>query len=294
MNANHFDALTRKLVTPTTRRVTVGALAAGGFLSLLGRGDNAPAVRAIQTTPCTLAFTAMVRSGPSAGDTLAAGATAPGELRGELVFSLAQTGMLMDGSLRLADGSALPVVGQATGYALQARIVLDQNRALVVLGVGAQEIATCQGAIDGLLTGPAPGDIGDWHAKPLAKLTRMSPAIPAAATPASAAPTVQPTTVPAACARPGEPCVNDVTCCAGSCLAGVCVAPRPGAFEPACALPGQPCQTDASCCTHTCLGGVCVEQLLPGQRGPNCALPGQPCARASDCCTLSCLGGVCA
>ena len=61
------------------------------------------------------------------------------------------------------------MVGQATGHALQVRIDLGQRLALVAVGVGEQEIAACQGAIDGLASGPDVGDLGDWHAAALRK-----------------------------------------------------------------------------------------------------------------------------
>ena len=66
--------------------------------------------------------------------------------------------------LQAASGERFPVVGQATGYSLQARIELASRMALVVAGVGEQEVADCRGAIDGVVSGPQAGDLGDWHA----------------------------------------------------------------------------------------------------------------------------------
>ena len=84
-------------------------------------------------------------------------------------FALAKTGNLENAVLALPDGTSLPVVGQATGHALQVRIDLGQRLALVAVGVGEQEIAACQGAVDGLASGPDVGDLGDWHAAALRK-----------------------------------------------------------------------------------------------------------------------------
>jgi hypothetical protein len=101
--------------------------------------------------------------GPSVDQTFTDGAQ-PGELRGELSFSLSGSGALQDGALTVPGGARLPVVGQAAGNSLQLRIELAQRVALVAIGVGERDIAACQGAIDGLATGPEAGDLGDWHA----------------------------------------------------------------------------------------------------------------------------------
>ena len=164
MDADRFDTLAKRLVTPTTRRATLGTAAAGGLLSALGLVRTVPEMRAAQRGSCVLAFVATVRQGPSVGQVLTPGGTKPGELRGELSFSLSQTGNLEDAVLSLPDGTSLPAVGQATGHSLQVRIELGQRQAVVAVGVGEQEVATCQGAIDGIVTGPNAGDLGDWHA----------------------------------------------------------------------------------------------------------------------------------
>lgn len=167
MDADRFDTLAKRLVTPTTRRATLGAAAAGGLLSALGLRHAAPQAHATQGGPCVLAFVAMVRQGPSVDQALTTNGSRPGELRGELSFSLSATGNLEDGTLLLPNGASLPVVGQAMGHALQVRIELAPRLALVALGVGEQEVAACQGAIDGVATGPDVGDLGDWHAAAL-------------------------------------------------------------------------------------------------------------------------------
>src|SRR4051794_4553254 len=163
MDADRFDTLAKRLVTPTTRRATLGAAAAGGLLSALGLSRAVPEATA-QGGTCVLAFAAQLRQGPSAQQTVAPGGGRPGEVRGNLSFSLSDRGSLDHATLTLADGTSLPVVGDATGHSLQLRIGLGPQRALVAVGVGEQAIAQCQGAIDGVATGPAAGDLGDWHA----------------------------------------------------------------------------------------------------------------------------------
>ena len=66
--------------------------------------------------------------------------------------------------VQLLDGSSLPVVGQATGHALDLRIGVGPGRALVAVGVGEQPVTQCLGAFDGPATGPQVGDLGEWHA----------------------------------------------------------------------------------------------------------------------------------
>ncbi|MBA2598393.1 MAG: hypothetical protein H0V00_17360, partial [Chloroflexia bacterium] len=164
MDPTRFDTLTKRLVAPTTRRSALGAAVTGGLLSALGLARAVPEARAAQGGTCVLAFAAQVRQGPSVQQPLTAGSARGGEVRGELSFSLMPSGTLQNATLTLDDGSQLPVVGQANGYALQVRIELEPRVALVAIGVGEQEIARCQGAVDGVAAGPQVGDLGDWHA----------------------------------------------------------------------------------------------------------------------------------
>ena len=164
MDADRFDTLAKRLVAPTNRRSALGAAVAGGFFSALGIGRAAPATRAAQGGTCVMAFAAQVLQGPSVQQTLTPAGARPGEVRGDLSFSLSATGNLENATLALPNGTNLPVVGQAIGYSLHLRIELAPRTALVAVGVGEQEIARCQGAIDGVAAGPQVGDLGDWHA----------------------------------------------------------------------------------------------------------------------------------
>jgi hypothetical protein len=161
MDADRFDSLSRSMAAPTTRRATLGAMVA----SALGLGAVAPTVQAAQGQVCTMAFVTTVRLGPSVSQPLTPDGNQPGQLQGELRFSLSQTGNLENAAFQLSNGTNLPVVGQATGHALQLRIALDENLALVAQGVGAEEIAACKGAVDGTTAGPQTGDLGEWHAR---------------------------------------------------------------------------------------------------------------------------------
>jgi hypothetical protein len=159
MDGKRFDALSRSVAVPATRRSALGSMVASGLLAAFGINlKQAPAAaQETQEATCVVDFAATVRQGPSAGQPA-------GDVRGELSFGLSGKGNLANASLRLADGTSVPVVGQATGHSLQIRLQLAANQALVAIGVGEREITECEGAIDGLVTGPAAGDLGDFHA----------------------------------------------------------------------------------------------------------------------------------
>ncbi len=165
MDADRFDALSRRVAAPSTRRATLGAMAASGLLGALGLARPAPAAQDTQGQLCTMAFVAAVRMGPSLDRALAPDGTQPGQLQGTLRFALAKNGTLERAALTLPDDTSLPVVGQATGHALQLRIAVDERTAVVAMGVGEAEIATCRGAVDGTTVGPQGGDLGEWHAR---------------------------------------------------------------------------------------------------------------------------------
>lgn len=166
MDGNRFDDLARGMAAPTTRRRAVGVLAGGGILAALGlraAPDPAPVAAAPGQT-CTLDFVANVRLGPSAGQVQTQGAAQPGELRGQLAVALSAAGGIENGTLRLPDGTSRSVVGHATGRSLHLRIAMAEGQPLVAIGVGEREIAACQGAVDGMATGPQVGDLGHWRA----------------------------------------------------------------------------------------------------------------------------------
>ncbi len=161
MDPNRFDALTRRTATATTRRDAIRGLAGGGLLAVLG--FKAAPDAAAQGT-CTMTWTGNVRLGPDTGVMLVPGASTPGELSGTLTISPGGDGAIDQGQLTLADGTTMTVVGQATGRALNLRLTDASGRVLVAVGTGEQAIAACSGRIDGSLTGPQNGDLGEWHA----------------------------------------------------------------------------------------------------------------------------------
>lgn len=161
MDASQFDSLSKRVATPATRRATLGAMVA----SVFGLSSAPPVARAAPGQTCTMSFVAAVRLGPSVNATLVPGTTQPGQMQGKLTFALDENGKLENASLTLPDNTSLPVVGQATGNALQLRISIDGKVAVVAMGVGEAEIAECKGAVDGTTAGPQVGDLGEWHAR---------------------------------------------------------------------------------------------------------------------------------
>src|SRR4051794_21944302 len=121
MDADRFDTLARRVGTPTTRRAALGAAVTGGFLSALGLTRSVPEVAAAQGGTCVVAFAAQVRQGPSTQQPLLPGGR-PGEVRGNLSFSLSRSGSLDNAALMLADGTSLPAEGDAAGHSVQLRI----------------------------------------------------------------------------------------------------------------------------------------------------------------------------
>ena len=57
MDADRFDALSKRVATPATRRATLGAMVA----SVFGIAGAASVARAAQGQTCTMAFVAAVR-----------------------------------------------------------------------------------------------------------------------------------------------------------------------------------------------------------------------------------------
>jgi hypothetical protein len=230
MDPQQFDALSRTFAHASSRRRAITRFGAAGLLAGLAdaRGrDRAAARPATQGAPCRLALVATVRLGPDATERMQT--EVPGELRGELSFSLGPEGLLEAGRLLLDGGTEAPVVGQATGHGLQLRAdlsVVQEGLALVLVGTAEEPLSRCRGAVDGLLTGPLPGDLGDWHATATAGETV----------------TIPPTPVPAA-----QTCAPGLTRCGGACV-------DLNSDLANCGGCGTVCTAERSCINGFCLG----------------------------------------
>ena len=217
MDPQQFDALSRTLAHSSSRRRAIGRIGGAGLIAglatALGRGRS-EALPVAQDETCHLAIVATVRLGPDATERMQT--DVPGELRGEITFALGRDGAIDAGRLLLEGGPEAPVVGQATGRAVNLRVDLEaiqDGLALVLVGTAEEPLSRCTGAVDGLLTGPLPGDLGDWHATATASAgeTRTTPPTPTP-TPVLTAPT--PTPAPPS----APPCGPGLTRCAGSCV----------------------------------------------------------------------------
>jgi len=288
MDEQQFDALAKTVARAPSRRQVLRTLGGGSLLAGLGVAlgrASAPAPIAAQGAPCTLAFVGTVRLGPSAGQMLAGG-TNPGELRGTLSFTADQTGAIAQGQLQLADGSTVPLVGEATGRALNIRLALGGQQVFVAVGTAAQDLTMCQGAADGLLTGPQLGDLGDWHATLSGGGSGGAPGSPAAGaagTMAASGGNPPPVTTPA-------PTTTNTTTSPGK--TPTATAPASGTDTTTCPVCQQrsngacvPAADNTLCGEgHLCCGGVCG---FVGSDPKNCGTCGNVCS--GGCCQGTCV-----
>jgi hypothetical protein len=210
LDPQQFDALSQTLAHASSRRQAIVRAGAAGLLAGLatafGRGRS-EALPAVQDETCRLDIVATVRLGPDATERMQT--DVPGELRGEISFTLSPDGAIDAGRFLLDGGPEVPVVGQATGRAINLRADLQavqEGLTLVLVGTAEQPLNLCTGAVDGYLTGPLPGDLGDWHAAAtaIAGETRTTP------------PTPTPTPVPAA--PSAQSCLPGLTRCGSTCV----------------------------------------------------------------------------
>jgi hypothetical protein len=308
-------------------RVGAAGLLAG-LVTAFGRGRS-EALPAAQGETCRLAIVATVGLGPDATERMQT--DVPGELRGEISFSLSPDGAIDAGRFLLDGGPEVPVVGQATGRALNLRVDLQavqEGLALVLVGTAQEPVSRCAGVIDGLLTGPLPGDLGDWHATAtaIAGETRTTPPTPTP-TPVPAAPSAQ-SCLPGL-TRCGSTCVdlssdlNNCGACGEICESGlVPVECRSGVCERAscpvgieycgaadlcrdlssdplhCGACGNVCAPGGSCVNGACLGScepgftLCNSGCVDLNSDPgNCGVCGMVCE--SGLVATECRGGEC-
>ncbi len=246
MDPNRFDALTRRTATASTRRDAIRAFAGGGLLAAIGL----KAVPAAAQDTCTLDWTGNVRLGPDAGVMIVPGAAQPGELKGTMSLSFGGDGAIDQGQLQLPDGTTMTVVGQATGRALNLRLTDATGRVLVAVGTGEQPISACSGRIDGSLTGPQNGDLGDWHAVASGG-TGGAPAGAATTNPIGV-PATEPSTVPGGSTDSSEGDSDSSGCASGVVCNGVCCEGAPGLVPDSITCNAGFCE-----CTYSCMSAGC-------------------------------------
>jgi hypothetical protein len=283
MDPQQFDALSRTFVHASSRRQAMARAGAAGLLAGLatafGRG-RAEALPAVQGETCRLDIVATVRLGPDATERMQT--QVPGELRGEISFALGPDGAIDAGRFLLDGGPEVPVVGQATGRALNLRAdlrAIQEGLTLILVGTAEQPLDRCVGAVDGYLTGPLPGDLGDWHAT-----------LAAGGNGTGSAPTPSPTPPPRMTIPNEQSCGPGLTRC-GS----VCVDLQTDARN--CSVCQLACSAGASCINGSCVcppdrstscNGVCVD--LNSDLN-NCGACGSVCE--SGLVGVECRGGEC-
>src|SRR3712207_759071 len=98
MDPQQFDTLSRTLAQASSRRQAVVRVGAAGLLAGLatafGRGRS-EALPVVQGETCRLDIVATVRVGPDATERMQT--DVPGELRGEISFTLARDGAIDEG-----------------------------------------------------------------------------------------------------------------------------------------------------------------------------------------------------
>jgi hypothetical protein len=152
MDGIRFDNWTRKL----SRRKAVAAMGATGVAAAMTKVLPANAQNGGVT--CQMSIQALTSAGPSFGTAYA----------GVLEITLADDGAIDSGSLSFTGGPTVDVVGKVIGRALSMRATFPNGNALVLTGVGENDIETCSGALSGVFGGPELGDTGSWLVDPAA------------------------------------------------------------------------------------------------------------------------------
>ena len=310
MHPSQFDAFSRKLADGVSRRQAVTRFGAAGLLAgltgALGRDRTAQALPAAQADPlsvCLLEIVANVRLGPSAGAILEG--NVPGELRGELTFAIGPNGAVDSGRLGVEGGPELPVVGQAAGRALNLRIEVSPDQTIVLIGTAARPLDQCRGDVDGLLTGPRVGDLGEWHATATALGGGEGPPPTATSSAAPGSSTATPTPSSAATATAPAGATATATAPAGATATSTATAtatttptetPTPAPTDtptpqPPTPTPEPPTPTPIVCPAGTTeCGGICVDLLTDVN---NCGTCGNVCPEGQPGFVRGCVEGNC-
>ncbi|MEA2595561.1 MAG: hypothetical protein QOF01_2030 [Thermomicrobiales bacterium] len=148
-------------------RSTGGAGVAGGLVGMAGLRATTQRATPPVATPfpeevarCVVAFEAAIRQGPSAGMVY----------QGILRLPLEADSAIDHGTLIVGVGedddapqlSEVPVVGQASGRAVNLLITVGDGQYVYGIGTFEHPVGRCQGRMGGPLVGPLPGDAGDW------------------------------------------------------------------------------------------------------------------------------------
>jgi hypothetical protein len=115
---------------------------------------HAPAFQFDPGSTCELGFTAAIKLGPNAGQSM----------QGTLSLTIGTDGAIDSGTLQLDDGTSLPVVGQATGRSIRLRAGSDPATVFTFTGSGEMAVDQCSGNLSGAFSGPGVQNLGVWGA----------------------------------------------------------------------------------------------------------------------------------
>lgn len=293
MDHQRFDSIAKSVARPPSRRQLLRLFGGGGLAVALAASGEAPV--AAQGPPCTLTITGTVRVGPSSTQPITNGGQ-PGVMQGQLTFTADQQGAISQGQFALSGGPTVPVVGQITGRAINLRMQVNDQLVIVAVGTAAQELTMCQGAVDGLLTGPQQGDLGDWHAMAAGGSGGVSPGggttggtgsgtptgasgNPVASTMTAVAtqPTATTSTQPTTTTQPTAPTGGLTPISCPECQTSLS---RGASSTPGC----HPVADDTPCSSGHCCGGICGDLSSNPNHCGTCA---------TVCPSGSCSGGQC-
>jgi hypothetical protein len=114
----------------------------------------APAAQFDSGNQCLFDISGTTDLGPNAGQTF----------QGTLSLGIGADGAIDSGTLQLADGTTIPLVGQATGRSIRLRIGTDPADVVTFTGSAISPLDQCTGVVTGAFVGPGLQNIGVWTA----------------------------------------------------------------------------------------------------------------------------------
>jgi hypothetical protein len=120
----------------------------------LSPAASAPATQFDSGDQCVFDISGTTDLGPNTGQTF----------QGTLSLGIGPDGAIDSGTLQLADGTTVPLVGQAIGRSLRLRVGSDAASVVTFTGSGVSPLDECAGIITGAFVGPGLQNVGVWTA----------------------------------------------------------------------------------------------------------------------------------
>lgn len=296
MDGNAFDNWTRTRATAANRRKVLGWSLTAGLGAALARVLPAGAQFGDAET-CTYEI--------ELNSSVTAGAVATGIL----TFDVGADGAIETGSLTLEGQAAAPVVGQATGLAVDLLASLADGSLLSLTGVAGGPIGDCPKEIDGFLANAGTAQLGTWRAttdgssgaSTSGSQSGQSQSGQSQSGSSSSGSGSQSTCPPRNC---GDAFVLDQQSCECVCASGTvpcgpnCCPSGSSCTDSGagiCGCPGGTVQCGTSC-VNECSGDDVLDldtcQCVSNQE-PACTDLGGACANGGQCCSGWCNAGTC-